>query len=107
MKKTLFGLIILLLIGGAYYIYNSGLDEGVVYASDTTLPGDTVINSGERITLKDGATLTVEGNLNINGDLECDNGPLNLVVLGSVSAGGQITCQGEGGLNIIAQNNIT
>ena len=109
MKKTLFGLIILLLIGGAYYIYNSGLglDEGVVYASDTTLPGDTVINSGERITLKDGATLTVEGNLNINGELECDNGPLNLVVLGSVSAGGQITCQGEGGLNIIAQNNIT
>lgn len=110
MTKTITSIIILALVGvGLYYLYNSGskVNEAVVYDSNTTLSGDQVIESGKEIALKNGATLTVKGNLDLHGALTCDGGPLSLVVEGTVSANGFLTCKGEGGIQIIAQKEIT
>ncbi len=107
MKNTLTSIVVLALVAvGAYYLF-SGSGPKQVYASDTTLPKNTVITGRQEVTLKSGATLTVKGNLEINGTLTCDGGPLSLVVEGEISANGTISCEGGGGINIVAQNKIT
>lgn len=62
------------------------------YSTDTTLTGDQTMPAGEKTLLKNGAILTVNGNLTLDGSLECENGPLNLVVNGKLTVSGTLNC---------------
>lgn len=92
MQKILIGLIALIIIGGgAYFVMQGG--------ASVTLTADTVYNEGdeipERIVLKDGATLTVNGDLTVKKSISCDGGPLSLTVNGGMKVTGALTCTGE------------
>ena len=62
------------------------------FDSDKTVEGDYVIKSDEKIILKNGAQLTVGGNFALQGALECENGPIKLIVKGKMLIDSIIRC---------------
>src|SRR3989338_6644568 len=64
----------------------------LTYDSDKTMEGDYVIKGDEKIILKNGAQLTVGGNFALQGALECENGPIKLIVKGKMLIDSIIQC---------------
>lgn len=64
----------------------------IVYEANIIVDGDFTV--GRRaVVMKGGATLTVKGNLTINGDLRCKDGPLKMTVEGDILLKDTIACQ--------------
>lgn len=95
-KKNLLmiGIVILLVIAAVLVWYFAF--RGTVYLNDTTLSGNQVIT--EKIVLKNGAVLTVDGNLTMDGKITCRNGELRLVVNGQLQLNGELNCE-RGAIN--------
>ncbi|HWR00017.1 MAG TPA: hypothetical protein VN397_04205, partial [Candidatus Methylomirabilis sp.] len=65
----------------------------VVIETNQTLPGGTVVEDGTRVVVKNGATITVDGDYTVKGLLECENGALNLVVKGAFKVERLLRCE--------------
>jgi len=89
LRPYLIGLLVLALLSlGAYW----WLWRPIVYPTNLIVDGDFSVGR-HPIVMKEGATLTVKGNLTINGDLRCQDGPLNVTVEGDLSLNKAIACQ--------------
>lgn len=113
MKKILYFIIIAGLAVLAIVLLTSKKEPApskiTTIESDTVLEGTQVIERGEKMVVKNGARLTVSGDLTIKGTLECQNGPLNVAVEGSLIVDKNIVCNlgesGSGvGINIAVDN---
>ncbi len=89
-KKIWIGVVVVALIGVAFYLLQGG--EKSVYTSDTTIRGNYAIASDKHIILKNSARLTVEGDMTVDGTLSCNGGFLSLVVLGKLKVNGKLFC---------------
>jgi hypothetical protein len=76
---------------------NNKYTEVATFSVDTTIEDSYIVNDGESVVLEDGATLNIEGDLTVNGSLECRGGDLNVVVSGSLNVIDRIYCQDEEG----------
>lgn len=70
---------------------------------DTVINGDYIINKYQKLILQNSAKLTVLGNLQIKGKIECENGPLYIEIKKNLLVEGEITCQRND--EIIKKNN--
>ena len=61
-------------------------------AADQTFAGDYSVSEGTRVVVQNGATLTVEGDLLVQGSLVCEGGPLKIVVGGTLIVERHIQC---------------
>ncbi|MBU1164695.1 hypothetical protein KKA15_03985 [Patescibacteria group bacterium] len=114
--KQIGGLIVLILIIAAvafFWWYFSKPD--VVYDTDTTIAGDLEIPEGERHLIKNGSKLIVEGNLSINGKLECKDGELSIISKGKLQVNGELRCERDeelseddvgNGISIVAKSAV-
>lgn len=116
-KSLVWGILIIIVaivlwltLGGSQY------KDVAAYGEDTTLEGALVVEDGERITVADGATLTIDGDLTVNGALECDGGALSVVVTGETVINDRLACErGENlddddlglGISLVAQGGLT
>ena len=93
-KKSTGGLIlvvILAIIGFAWYGWQAKQAKATVYDQDTQLEA-AALPAGN-IVLKDSASLTINGNLTINDQISCQNGPLSLIVNGDLTVNGELRCE--------------
>src|SRR3989344_4758403 len=104
---------VIIIAGGL--LYWQSVKPSVVYNSDTTIEGNLEIPAGERYLVKNGSIITINGDLSVNGGLECENGSLSLVVSGNLRVDGELRCvrgeeAAEGdlgqGLSLAAGGNI-
>ena len=64
----------------------------IVHTTNVVIDGDFLV--GRRaVVMKGGATLTVKGNLTVDGDLRCQDGPLEVTVAGDLLLKDTIACQ--------------
>src|SRR3989344_5447924 len=101
-KHALWGIgIIIVLLGGWFFFVN----QSEVVASDLVVEGDY---APENITLKDGATLTVKGDLIVTKTISCDGGPLAITVEGATTISGTLRCDGDAGdITLVAMEGLT
>lgn len=90
-KTVIAGVVVvaIILIGVLYFV-----NKAEVVAADMVVEGDY---APEALVLKDGATLTVKGNLVLENTLSCDGGGIMVVVEGSAAINGAMRCEGEQG----------
>ena len=69
-----------------------GFAQVTTIEADTIINGDVVIKNGERYVLKDGAALTVDGDLVLDGSVSCSQGSVNLTVTGDLTLTGSVSC---------------
>lgn len=93
MTRLALPLVLLGLLGALGIFLFSRLSTTTYIASDRVFAGDYQISQGKRTVVKNGAKVTVEGNLKVQGKLECENGALNLEVKKDVTIEGVINCQ--------------
>jgi hypothetical protein len=84
--------------------------------SNSTITGDYIIKKDERIIIREGSILTIAGNLTVEGEVVCEEGPLTLVVNGDVLIKNKLECDrgeqleeediGEG-ISLVAKNSLT
>ncbi|MBI4092691.1 MAG: hypothetical protein HY420_02080 [Candidatus Kerfeldbacteria bacterium] len=86
--------VVLAIIGGGlwWWLGGSGGVPTRVFAADQTLEGNFVVTQGTKVVVQNGATLTVNGDLLVQGSLVCDGGPLNLRVKGAVTVERHVQC---------------
>ena len=96
---TLSIIVICIILGGWYFIANR--IEVFAIESDTTIGGTHTIAKNQKTLVKNGATVTIEGDLVVKGSLECAGDPLNIIVKGDISIENTIAC----GLNSSATGN--
>lgn len=96
-------LLILVIVGAlGFFILNQlGLlqNSKTYITQDTTIKEDYLIEKDKTVVLKNGAKLTVEGRTKIDGNLECENGPISLEAKGELVVDGQFFC--IQGINIV------
>lgn len=95
MKKIIYLIIAAAIVGGVLVIINKGgFGPEKVSAIDknTAIQGDLSVKRGEKLLVKNGSTVTVNGSLEVKGTLECENGPLNLVVNGNLVVDKNLLC---------------
>ncbi len=103
MKKTLYLLILILVLGLGFWYWKANRPE--IIFSDTVVKGDYAVEKGQRIALAEGATLTVEGNLDIEGRLSCQAGPLRVIVQGDLNVSGEIVCD-DGDIQLVERKEL-
>ena len=87
-------IIVLLIIGlASWWFLSQQRKPSVVYATATVLSGSQTVPEGEIHSLKDNATLTVEGDYTVDGILRCDDGIFTLIVNGNLTVNGQLRCE--------------
>ena len=94
-KNALFlilAVIVVIVIFGIIWFLNQE-KTAAVYDADTTLNESLTVLSGERILIKNGAVLSINGDLTVDGKLECDNGPLSVIVAGNLTVNGELRCE--------------
>lgn len=100
-------------IGGYFLINKKDISE---ITSDKTIESDYRVESGQRLVLKNNATLTIKGDFEALGEIECENGSVRIIVEGNATIDSNISCQnpqartGEetpNGIYIIAKNSFT
>lgn len=86
---VLSAVVLLIVVGLGWFFY---VDKIVAQTidKDTTINGDYTIT--KRTVFKNGARLTVTGNLDVQQELDCVNGPINIAVNGNLSVTGNINC---------------
>ncbi|MDP6583722.1 MAG: hypothetical protein QF535_03625, partial [Anaerolineales bacterium] len=99
MKKILSLIIVILvivgiftLIGGSEESTERTFSEVNEFSTDTTIEEDLTINPDTQTVMKDGARLVVKGNLDVQGQIACEDGQLHIVVEGSTSISDSIVC---------------
>lgn len=65
---------------------------GTVYSQDTSLSTALSLAEAKKITMKNGATLTLEQGGTVTGTIACDGGPLRIVSKGSLTIQGRLNC---------------
>jgi len=96
--------LILAIIGTFYFLSGSKFSETATYDTDTIIESSLAVAQGEQTTLKSGATLTVRGDLTVDGAIACDGGALSLIVEGETRVNGTLSC--AGGITVVAQGPI-
>lgn len=71
-------LVAALLFAVIYLVLNK--TETIVIDADRTIQGDYAISESQRLVLANGASLTVTGSMSINGEVDCQGGPVQLHV---------------------------
>ncbi len=89
-KHVWIGVIALVVLAGGIAFTFSG--DATVITKDTSIAGDFAVPGGKHIVIKNGATLTVEGNLTVDGMLSCQDGALSLRVGGDLLVNGTVDC---------------
>ena len=95
MKKIIYLIIAAAIVGGAALVLTQIIpapEKVSAIDSNTTLEGNQEIAKGEKLLIKKDAIVTVNGDLAINGTLECDGGSLNLIVNGNLVVDKNLTC---------------
>lgn len=90
-KKIVWLVLVILLAVGIWWWFGLNVPT-TTYTKDQIFADNYTIPAGQKVVVKDGATLTFERDLDIQGILSCENGPLNLVVKGIFRASGQVEC---------------
>lgn len=60
--------------------------------SDTIISGNYTIKQQEKMIMRNNSVLTVNGNFNIQGEISCENSPLNIVVNGDLLLNNKLSC---------------
>lgn len=104
----------LAILGGVVWYFTAGRLNVSTIESATTIAGDYKIESKDKVIVKNESTVTVEGNLNLAGEISCENGPLNLVVKGDVVIENKLTCNRAedaedvgNGITLVVAGNLT
>lgn len=107
MRKQYLYLVIVILIGLGVFWYLTQRVNITDINSDTIVTGDYIIEEGERVTVHNASTLTIEGDLTVKGEIVCKNGPITLIVNGNAVIENKLECdrgeelkEGEGGFGI-------
>ena len=108
--------VIALIIGAIYYLIQPKEKKteqpvGVIDA-DTTIEGDYELIPGEKLVIKNGAKVTINGNLKNDGEIECENGSLNLIVNGNAEINDKLTCENpteesDNDINMVVADSLT
>lgn len=111
MKKQIgIGILTLIVLGGLlyYFLNNRGPEETAAFENDTVIEGNYIVPAGEQTTLKNGAKLTVKGNLQVDGVLACDKGSLQIFVEGEAIITNRVSCERpqDGEASMLAKSNI-
>src|SRR4051812_10295519 len=77
---------LVVIVGGLWYV----IGRTEVIASDAVKEGDYSLD--KKLALKDGASLTIKGNFQLQGKLSCNGGPVNVVVEGNATVNGTLEC---------------
>ena len=105
---------LVVLVGVAWYSFRGGGGlPTLTFESDQTLAGNYSVPLGTKVIVKNGATVTINGDLLVQGLLTCEGGPLNLVVSGQFKVERAVECarpetlpQGDvgNGIVVVAQS---
>jgi hypothetical protein len=91
----------------AYYQF---LFQTNTITEDKTIDSDFIVKQGKTFTIKNGATLSVLGDLSVQGNIMCENGPLSIDVKGDLSVEGELICdfpsQATAAIQIVAERNV-
>ena len=85
------GTALIILVAGFILWQFTGTPTTYVDA-DQTFTEDYMISVGERVVVRNGATLTFEKNLTVKGSLLCEGGPLKLIVNGKLTIERHVQC---------------
>jgi len=92
--KILLLIIIVLVIAGVFFVINrNDVKEDII------IDGDYTVGSEESLVLENGQKLIVNGNLFVQGEISCQNGPLNIVVNGNASLENTLKCERDENLD--------
>jgi hypothetical protein len=72
----------------------------ITFGTDTIVNGDYTIQLSKRLELHNGAKLTINGNLRVDGEIHCKNGFINIIVNGAVNINNKLICQDPQGSDI-------
>src|SRR3989344_2506558 len=114
MNKTIIYAVIGLVVAGGLFWYFFGRIETTMISSATVIEGDYNIEDRQRIIVENGSEITVNGDLNLKGEINCEGGPLNLVVRGDAVIDNKLVCSrpeevddiGEG-ISLVVGGNLT
>lgn len=106
MKKILSIIFALIILG--VLVWYGKFNRPEIISADTVVKGDYSIEKGKKVAIGSGATLTVEGNLNLSGELACQSGSVvKLIVLGSATVEGDIKCEGQNsGISLVVSKDL-
>lgn len=85
-------IVIIVVVGGLIWYLTTQRIKVSTIDSDTIIGGDYTIEEDERTVVRNGSILTVKGNLTIEGEISCEEGPLNVVVEGDLTVNSKLTC---------------
>lgn len=99
-----------IILGGWYFITTR--IEVFAIESDTTIEGTHTIADHQKTLVKNGAKVTIDGDLTVKGYLECAGDPLNIIVKGNVVIDNSVSCglkDGTAGnaISIVAGGTVT
>ena len=91
MQKRLLPLLAVIVVAAATLLYiNRGNVETL--ADDTIIEGDYTIEANNKIVVSNGSTLRINGDLTVQGELSCENGPLTVIVEGDTIIEKTLSC---------------
>ncbi|MDP3741517.1 MAG: hypothetical protein Q8R08_04315 [bacterium] len=108
MKKILYIIVLILALGLGFWYWKFNRPE--IIAVDTVVKGDYEVERGKRISLEKGVLLTVEGDLDLDGEIYCsDSSQLRLIVTGNANISGRLKCEsGENsGIQMVVNGSVT
>ncbi|MBI2022017.1 hypothetical protein HYS93_04045 [Candidatus Daviesbacteria bacterium] len=88
-KLILLGLIAFIVSFVIFSQFKSGNSN---FKGDITISGDYVINKDKKVSLEDGAIVRVKGNARISGEVECQDGPIHMVIEGDLTVDNNLKC---------------
>ena len=91
-KQYLYFAVIIAVISGIFWYFTQRVTITTI-DSNTIVTGDYTIKEGERVTITNASTLTIEGDLIVKGEIVCQNGPLILIVNGNATIENKIECE--------------
>jgi len=91
-KQYLYFVVIIAVISVVFWYFTQRITITTI-DSNTIVTGDYTIKKGERVTIANGSTLTIEGDLVVKGEIICQNGPLILIVNGNATIENKIECE--------------
>ncbi len=116
MKTALIVVTVAVIAIAGFAIYQAKIKVNVsVIDQDRLIQGDYVVGPQDKIVVKNGSTVTIEGKLTVSGTLTCEGGALNIVAKSGAVINGTLECNraedassadGASGISIVAENGI-
>ena len=91
-KQYLYFIVIIAIISGIFWYFTQRVTITTI-DSNTIVTGDYTIQEGERVTIRNSSTLTIEGDLVVKGEIICENGSLTLIVNGDATIENKLECE--------------